>query len=497
MVNAYKIMEKEERTTTRWIPRLLVWLLIALGTAEALHGFGQLMGLWPSGHSLYRMTGSFYNPGPYMGYLALSLPLCLHEWMRPAQGVARWRQRAAMAAAALILCLLPAGMSRAAWAAATAAAGYVLWMHHRKRILRGMRRHRRRTAVCLAAGVLVLAAAAAGAYLMKKDSADGRRLMWKVAAQAVCRRPWTGCGWHRVAGAYGDAQEAYFAAGRGTPAEERVAGSPEYVFNEYLQVAMAWGVPALVLLLCAVTACLCLVHRRQEYGLAGAWVALMTFAFASYPLQFALFTASAGLLAVASVGCACPAGGRGRGTACTAVLLAATVAVILLPYREWRRQEEGRKAEEGCRMLYRAGAYGQAVACFAAHHADRRHDARFLFEYGHALHRMDRPEESDRVLREAMEVSGDPMILNVMAKNCRRMGRYDEAERWLLRSVHRLPGRIYPYYLLARLYGETGAFPRRKLEWAVRRVTETEPKVHSTAVREMREQVRRMMEGLK
>ena len=322
-------------------PRLLVWLLIALGTAEALHGFGQLMGLWPSGHSLYRLTGSFYNPGPYMGYLALSLPLCLHEWMRPAQGFARWRQRAAMTAAALILCLLPAGMSRAAWAAATAAAGYVLWMHHRKRILRGMRRHRQRAVVCLAAGVLVLAAAAAGAYLMKKDSADGRRLMWKVAAQAVCRRPWT-----------------------------------------------------------------------------------------------------------------------------------------------------------GCRMLYRAGAYGQAAACFAAHHADRRHDARFLFEYGHALHRMDRPEESNRVLREAMEVSGDPMILNVMAKNCRRMGRHDEAERWLLRSVHRLPGRIYPYYLLARLYGETGAFPRRKLEWAVRRVTETEPKVHSTAVREMREQVRRMMEGL-
>ena len=133
-------------TTTRWITRLLVWLLIALGTAEALYGFGQLMGLWPSGHSLYRLTGSFYNPGPYMGYLALSLPLCLHEWMRPAQGFARWRQRAAMTAAALILCLLPAGMSRAAWAAATAAAGYVLWMHHRKRILRGMRRHRRRTA---------------------------------------------------------------------------------------------------------------------------------------------------------------------------------------------------------------------------------------------------------------------------------------------------------------------------------------------------------------
>ena len=77
------------------------------------------------------------------------------------------------------------------------------------------------------------------------DSADGRLLMWKVSAKAVMEHPWQGVGWANVAGAYGDAQERYFASGAATEQEEYVAGAPEYVFNEYLQVAMAWGVPAL------------------------------------------------------------------------------------------------------------------------------------------------------------------------------------------------------------------------------------------------------------
>ncbi len=53
--------------------------------------------------------------------------------------------------------------------------------------------------------------------------------------------PWTGCGWNSVPAAYGQAQENYFAAGNYTATENLLAGAPEYVFNEYLQVAIAWG----------------------------------------------------------------------------------------------------------------------------------------------------------------------------------------------------------------------------------------------------------------
>jgi hypothetical protein len=62
--------------------------------------------------------------------------------------------------------------------------------------------------------------------------------------------------------------------------------------------------------------------------------------------------------------------------------------------------------------------------------------------------------------------------------------------------THRVPNRIYPYYLLVKLYAEhPDVFPKEKLEWAARMVMEKEPKVESTAIREMREEVKRIIKA--
>ena len=143
----------------------------------------------------------------------------------------------ALAALVLMLLVLPSGMSRTAWLAAMVASCYVGAMRYRDRL----RRYRK----LFWAGGLLLVILAIGAYHWKKDSADGRLLMWKVSVQAMMERPWYGVGWEYVAGTYGDAQERYFASGEATEQEERVAGAPEYVFNEYLQVGLAWGIPIL------------------------------------------------------------------------------------------------------------------------------------------------------------------------------------------------------------------------------------------------------------
>ena len=59
----------------------VVWSLILLGGVEAVWGLWQIYGLAVSNHSLYALTGSFYNPGPYSGYLAMVFPICLSEWL--------------------------------------------------------------------------------------------------------------------------------------------------------------------------------------------------------------------------------------------------------------------------------------------------------------------------------------------------------------------------------------------------------------------------------
>ena len=95
------------------------------------------------------------------------------------------------------------------------------------------------------------------------------------------------------------------------------------------------------------------------------------------------------------------------------------------------------------------------------------------------------------MMKELMKVSSDAMILNIIGKNCQALGQYMEAEEWFIRSTHRLPNRIYPYYLLAKLYAEhPEVFPKEKLEWAAKVVLEKEAKVESTAIRQMREEVK-------
>ena len=418
---------------------VIIWLLIVFGAVEAVWGLLQVYGYEPSNHSLYALTGSFYNPGPYSGFLAMCLPLAVHEWL---EGRRIWKHLA-LVALVLMLVVLPSGMSRSAWLAALMASGYVWAMHYPKAIARYWK--------AFLAGVLLVILLGIGAYRWKKDSADGRLLMWKIAFTEVPAM--IGVGWENVAGAYGEAQERYFRQGKGTPQEEHVAGAPEYVFNEYLQVGIAWGAPALCGILAVVIVVFCWGHRSRLYGVCGGLFSLAVFAFSSYPFQFLEF-----ILAFLALLVACALGHRKVWVRWLALVLGIGLGVYLSANRPQK-------------------------------------NARRMFEQAHALHKAGEWQASTDLLKETMKVSSDAMVLNIIGKNFQAMGQPKVAEHWFVRSTHRLPNRIYPYYLLAKLYAEhPDVFPEEKLEWAARMVLEKEAKVESTAIRQMREEVKKMLE---
>ena len=423
----------------RYVRVVIVWTLIAAGVVEAVWGLLQVYGYEPSNHSLYALTGSFYNPGPYSGFLAMCLPLALHEWL---EGRRIWKHLA-LVALVLMLVVLPSGMSRSAWLAALVASGYVWAMHYPKAIARYWK--------AFLAGVLLVILLGIGAYHWKKDSADGRLLMWKIAFTEVPAM--IGVGWENVAGAYGEAQERYFRKGKGTPQEEHVAGAPEYVFNEYLQVGIAWGAPALCGILAVVIVVFSWGHRSRQYGVCGGLFSLAVFAFSSYPFQFLEF-----ILAFLALLVACALGHRKLWVRWLALVLGIGLGVYLSANRPTK-------------------------------------NARRMFEQAHALHKAGEWQASTDLLKETMKVSSDAMVLNIIGKNFQAMGQPKVAEHWFVSSTHRLPNRIYPYYLLAKLYAEhPDVFPKEKLEWAVRMVLEKEAKVESTAIRQMREEVKKMLE---
>lgn len=459
------------------------WALIAWAGVQAVWGLRQLYGFAASGHALYALTGSFFNPGPYSGYLALALPICCHEYLRQET---RWLRYAAGGCALLILCVLPAGMSRSAWLAAGVSC---LWVYGCRAgwggKLRTLWRAKRRQVLWMAAGAVCLAClTGAGLFLLKPDSAKGRLFMWRMSARAIQAAPWTGHGAGNFAAAYGEAQEAYFAAGDYAAWEEHVAGSPEYAFNEYLQTMVERGVPLALALCAGVAACWYAGYRKKRYGCCGALLSLGLFACSSYPLQLPAFVVTGGCLLAA-----CVCGGSWRGWLAVALVAGGVGGMRLDSDRE---TVQACREWTNARVLYQAGAYASAEEAYRELYPILKNRTEFLFEYGHGLHRQGKYEASNRLLEEALRHGNDPMILNVAGKNWQALGNGPEAERCFWRSVHRLPGRIYPYYLLAKLYASPAYRHPEKLEEMKRMVREKKPKVPSTAVREMREEVEKL-----
>lgn len=469
---------------------IVTWVLIVLGGIEAIWGLRQIYGLAVSNHSLYALTGSFYNPGPYSGYLAMIFPLCLHEWLNLREKTERtWVEQGkyymALGVMLLILCVLPAGMSRSAWIAAIISGVWVYGMHASwgSRLKEIRKRYKRKVGLaCIAGGVIIIMIGYA-LFQLKATSANGRLLMWKVSALAIAESPVIGHGTGNFVSAYGRAQEDYFANGEYSEIEELVAGSPEYAFNEYLQVAVEYGIPFLLVVSLVIGFCLWKGSSEGRIGLCGSVISVLVFAFSSYPMQIPGFAVTFYFLLAA---CAI---GRSR-----IILLLFMSMIVLLGVYYWKNnQYDACKDWHRGKMLYNIGAYQSAKEDYEKLYPELANRGAFLFEYGYSLHKLKEYDNSTRILEEAMTHSNDPMILNIIGKNYQATGDYEKAEEFLIRSTHRLPGRIYPYYLLAKLYAEPKYRQLEKLKYAAEIVLTKEPKVQSTAVKEMREEVKKLL----
>ena len=471
-------------------PTIVTWVLIILGGMEAVWGLRQIYGLAVSNHSLYALTGSFYNPGPYSGYLAMIFPLCLYEWLNLKEKTGRtWAEQGkyyiALGVMLLILCVLPAGMSRSAWIAAAISGTWVYGMHASwgSKLKEFGRKYKKRVVLACIAGSVIIIVAGYALFQLKATSANGRLFMWKISSMAIAESPVIGHGTGNFVSAYGRAQENYFANGEFSETEELVAGSPEYAFNEYLQVAMEYGIPFLLVVSLVIAFCLWKGSSEGRIGICGGVISFLVFSFSSYPMQIPGFAVTFYLLLAACV----------IGRSKVILFLFISMMALLGTYYWKNNQYAACKDWYRSKMLYNIGAYQSAKEDYGKLYPELANRGAFLFEYGYSLHKLKEYDNSTRILEEAMAHSNDPMILNIIGKNYQALGDYEKAEEYLIRSTHRLPGRIYPYYLLVKLYAEPQYLQPEKLKYAAEIVLTKEPKVQSTAVREMREEVKKLL----
>ena len=487
---------------TGW-PQLRLFFLTAIvvtGLVEAVLGMRQLHGFEGSNHSLFRLTGDFYNPGPYSGYLALVLPVCLWMILRQTKMYLYYLAWGTLLA---IIVVLPAGMSRTAWIAAALSCAWVYWEQRIgwKKTKTYIYEFKTLTIVSSVLVLISVAGALTGIFLLKKDSANGRLLLWKITEQAIMEQPWTRTGLGGFPAAYAETQAQYFASGEASETEMMVAGCPEYGFNEFLQIGLEQGLVGLMVFVLLLGYSLFRGVKNRQAGAAGGILALMVFSLASYPLQLPEFwVVLVVLMGIANTTIYIdtpPTPSReGRKILSVAVIGGMAVCCGWL-FGQQKGYYQGYKKWNTLKMLYNSKAYEAAADGYEELVPLMGYKPELLFEAAQCLSKTERFAEANRLLERAMKLSGDPMIHYMVAKNEQDLGNYQKAENLLLHAIEILPERIYPYYLLTKLYSETAFFQEDKFIKAADAVLTKEPKVESTAIREMRTEVKKMLKNIR
>jgi O-antigen ligase len=251
--------------------------LCAVVFIEAAWGILQFCGWLPGVNAWFRITGTFLNPGPYSGFLAAGLPVVIGRLM---QSAGKWSKSTLLIVLLACVAALLLAFSRAAILAAAVSSGFIILC--RKRTVR----NRKNIAVRAVGAVLLAALLLAVLYYLRKDSADGRLLIWRFSTAAVAENPCWGAGYGCFEHAVGEAQAAWFGSGRATAAQAMLADDPGIAFNEYLRLAVEIGLAGLALFLLTVATALSGICKAFDKGNFApfAMTSLLVFAAFSYPL---------------------------------------------------------------------------------------------------------------------------------------------------------------------------------------------------------------------
>jgi O-antigen ligase len=254
--------------------KVLVACVMVGGVLQCLYAGMQGTGLFPSLHNAFPMTGSFLNPAPLAGYLAvlvcmLGAGLFLDGRL---QGKIRQLAWGSLLLFFLFVLLLNSRAALFATIVITTVVGYSRLKFKRKKLY---------------AGILIvgLGLSLYGLYQVREVSANGRLFIWKNTCEMIKDHPLTGVGIDRFKAEF-PAYQAQYHSQLTQEAEKYYDGNTFLVFNEYLRAVAETGclLPLLALLP------LGMVWRYKDVSTetrmaAGGLGCLLVFGFFSYPFS--------------------------------------------------------------------------------------------------------------------------------------------------------------------------------------------------------------------
>ena len=443
---------------------------------------GQLLGYGISNHLRFVVTGSFFNPGPcgifLAGVFVLAVAMMKKGYRKVGFNLMFVRYVTACVTFGVTLVALVPTMSRAGWIGALVG---VMLLYRGEIVSWGNTRRR----WVIGGGIVGMIVVLMLFYLLKKDSANGRLFIWQNTVSAYWKTPLFGVGIDGFERAFAEAQHDYFEKEKVLEQDNRhveMAGVVESAFNEPLALFLLLGAVGGVL-----TAMVLFFKLQRLTAYSCVAVALLVASFFSYTFYIPSI-AIVFLFAVAQL-----PDRRVRGGRYVNVLMFGIMGIVVLffDFREFGRREAYRKWKNNA-VYYTWEDYQSVVEEYGKLYPVLKNDFKFLFEYGHSLHKVGRYEESNIMLKRGIRHSADPMFWNIAGNNYLALKQYDQGMTAYLRAYYTCPNRVYPLYLLTKLEAERG--DTTMMNYYGRILLGKRPKVPSLAVDEMKFEIRKMLD---
>ena len=334
--------------------------------------------------------------------------------------------------------------------------------------------------------------------MIKKPSTDGRILMYTICTQIIKDNGLKGEGIGNFSGEYGKAQARFFSEFMKNSVDDMdisnipeglrmVADCPRFSFNEYLKMGVENGLIAMLLMVGIM-----LLGIVQTYKSNSIWcyplVVLSVFACFSYPFEVDI------LLLITIL---CLASNNNQQSNNLGGLFLLVVLVVLFGSVYYVRKERMYRNDIKAYSSFYSKMFRNRSKLYYIHDTDVIPEGIYhesmLFNYGQSLSENGDYTRSDSVLKMGTKISSDPMFWNVMGNNSLAQGKYREAEERYKHAFYMVPNRLYPLYLLAKLYhteGDTVKF----LDMADK-VETFIPKVESVNTERLRNEIRDLKSG--
>lgn len=495
----------------------LLLAIVISGIIQAVYGNLQLLGYYPSNHSGFKLTGSFFNPGPYAGFLVAVFSIALGLYLFREKVVNHLLKNAntknsfilsittkflyeyiPLVGIVSIVLVIPASQSRASWLAIIGVSILLFELRYLIVIKFLKKLTKVKKVILITTSILILALGLFGIYHFKKGSSDGRLFIWKNATEIIKDNPVFGVGFDRFKAHYMNYQADYF-KNNGATKEALIADNSNYAFNEFIQFVTEQGVIGGLVLLWILYLILKTSLRKEnrEIGviIKVSVLSIGIFAFFSYPMQILpiklilVFLVSG--LAVLDQNKIKLLQNLKIISPLKITLKVAAICVVLgvagFSFNHLYKLENSFKNWQFALESYQYSDYETALKEYEIAYPILKNNGDFLMNYGKALSIYKQDEKAIQILEEAKNHLNNTIIATALGDSYKNLKEYNKAEIAYQQAANMIPIRFYPLYLLAKLYEESGQKEKARVMAEI--ILKKEIKVPSTAIKEIKQEM--------